>query len=357
MTCPNCQKEINPGAPFCGNCGYRLAAAPQPSAATDILAQPMPSVAASGVPSPPPPVTPWYNGEGGQPQTPTSAPMPVSTPFTGVQPAAPTVPQPPAYQGAEGTFTGGTAPPAYTAPASDGAQHNGKAIAAFVCGVVGCVGWLIPIAGVTLGILALVFGTIAIKSPRRVLAIIGMVLAVPVLAVSIFMWVKGTQQYLKTHPSTSSGAKSSGTHPLSATANQPISSPCYKVSIPTALTVTQTAGSCTFLGSSATTGEVYQVKILQVPAVTAANLPQAAQADANNVVNAVPGGSLSGKHATTFAHSPAYALTLSATDGSAGTIEYVYHVTPQGNLVIVLHTKQDGKGIDLSALENSWSWK
>lgn len=319
MPCPNCHQTTSPGAAFCGNCGYQLngAQAPQPPVAP----QPQTTIAPAA-----------------QPVSPATPLAPPATAAFAVQPA----PQP--------SYVGSTLPAGQTDNAS---QNNGKATAAFVMAVLGCVGWLIPLVGVILGILALIFGTLSLKSRRRVLAIIGIVLAVPVIAVSIFFWVRAAQQVLKNHASPLSGLTTSST----SQSLQTISSPCYTTKIPANLTVTQTAGSCTFRALNSTSGEEYEVKVLQIPQLSIANLAQDAQTDAKNIVNATPGGSISDQQVSTFSGSPAYTISIKATDGSAGTIDYIYDTTLQGNLVIVFHAQRSGAHTGLATIENNWSWQ
>lgn len=338
MTCPNCQHEVSPGAAFCGNCGFQLAQpggqfAPAPGVAPG---QPTPQ---SSIISP-------------STQTPQSVPPGQSNPLPAQQ-----IPQAQSFQSQPAVpyydAGGGVMTPYTTQNGASEAPNNGKAIASFVMGVLGCVGWLIPLIGVILGILALVFGTMSLKSPRRIFAIIGIVLAVPVIAVSIFFWVKAAEHIIKTKSSSLSGLTTHST----ASSLQTVRSPCYTTKIPANLTLTQTASSCTFEASSTTSGEEYVVKVLQAPTVSATNLADGAKADSANVVNAIPGGSITGQQATTFANSPAYSFDLAATDGSAGTLDYIYDNTSQGNLVIILHAQRTGKDIDLATIEKNWSWQ
>ncbi|GAC1392149.1 MAG: hypothetical protein NVSMB46_07160 [Candidatus Saccharimonadales bacterium] len=270
----------------------------------------------------------------------------------------PTVQQPimqTAYVGSNGGIISSNEASVFNSPNGvPNTSHNHLAIAAFVCGVIGCVGWIIPLAGTILGLLALIFGTIALRSQKRVFAITGIVLAIPVLALSIFFWVKAAQKLIKTRSQDNSSQVSA---PATNNTGSTITSPCYTFNTPSPLTITQTAGSCTFNGTDTTNGHIYEVKVLNVPQLTTARLPQLSLTDAKNVVNAVPGGSISGQQSTTFASSPAYTINIVASDGSAGSVSYVYHQTPQGNLIIIFHAEQNGKDTNLSAIENNWSWK
>lgn len=349
MTCPNCHQQVGPNATFCGNCGFQLRASQPAQTITSTQptitpAVPQQVVAPQGVQ----PIT----SQPASPSTQTAQPNYAAQPTVSVQQST----FQPAYAGAGGAFVGGAvAPTSFNnrlVEDSD-AHNNGKAIVAFVLGVLGCVGWLIPLVGVILGVLALVFGTIALKSQRRVFAIIGIALAVPVIAVSIFFWVRAAQHVLKSRSSPLSGLTTQST----SSGLQSITSPCYTTKIPASLTVTQTSGSCTFQALNSTSGEEYVVKVLQIPQLSISNLPQAAQTDAKNIENSIPGGSISNQQSSTFSGSPAYTIGLTATDKSAGTIDYIYDTTIQGNLVIIFHTQRSGKNADLSTIENNWAWQ
>ncbi len=312
MICPNCHQVVKPGAAFCGNCGFQLATAQAPVA-----------------PQPAPQQVPAVE----QQLTPVVPAHMHPAPFT----------QPIAVFGQSNNSAALATP----------THNNGKAIAAFVCGVLGLVGWIIPLLGVVLGLLALIFGTIAIRSQKRVFAIIGIVLAVPVLALSIFFWVRAAQSIVMNRSNPLSGI----TTPSGSGTTQDISTPCYTTKIPASLKVTVASGSCTFQAVSQATGETYTVKVLQAPDVTPTNLSDAAQADSKNVISSTPGGSISGQEPATFSGSPAYEVSLASTDGSAGTIDYIYRLTASGNLVIVIHTQRTGKKYDVSDIESAWDWK
>lgn len=274
MVCPQCQQTVDPGAQFCGNCGFKL------------------------------------------PQT-----------------------APAAYQ-----------PPTQTSSVNT-QDHSGKAIAAFVIGVLGLPASLIPIVGIVFGILAIIFGSISIHSRRKTLAKIGIVFAVIVLLASTFLWVMSAQELAKEQENGGSLATNSGKL-------QPITTPCYSTKIPAEMHVTKTDGSCTFLGASAGSKEQTEVKVIQVPGLTLASLATAAKADAANVVGSIPGGKITNQSTATFAGSHAYQIEIKSTDGSAGIISYVYDTTAQGNLVIVLHTQAQAHGdnYNLSLIESNWAW-
>ncbi len=342
MQCPQCQQTVDPGAMFCGNCGFQLAAAANNPGQT------------SGTPLSLSPAAPQPAQLSGQP-APSVAPLPEITPVDPGQ-VAPPAPQPVFQQPAlpANPVQQLVGPPS---PSYGGLQtptdHSGKAIASFVLSILGLPGSLIPIVGIIFAILAIVFGTMSLHSARKVFAKIGIGIGIFVLLVSVFFWVNYTQDILKEKQNGTSGTSSSDSR-----LQQAVTTPCYTTKVPAAMKITQTEGSCTFLAVSANSGEQQQVKVLQVPELTAANLATAATADAQNVVGAIPGGSITKQSAATFAGSPAYEIEVKATDGSAGTISYVYDTTTQGNLVIVLHTqaKAATNNYDLSAIESNWAW-
>lgn len=319
MLCARCQRTVDPGAIFCGNCGLRLQVADSTEAST-LESSDTRSYQTSANPG----VTALTK--------PTMDDSHQSTP------------------GASDTaMTSNTQTDAWQPPL----DHSGKAIASFILGVLGLPATLIPIVGIVFGVLAIVFGTLSIRSSRKVFAIIGMSLAVIVLLVSIFLWVRNTQELVSQRRSGTAVGTSEVNRKLQA-----VATPCFTTKIPADLAITRTDDSCTFLATNAQTGEQEQVKVLQVPQLTLASLATAAKGDADNVVSTIPGGSIVGQRTTTFSGSQAYEFVIKATDGSAGTISYVYNTSAQGNLVIVLHTQaranEDNFGLTL--IESNWSW-
>lgn len=57
-------------------------------------------------------------------------------------------------------------------------DKKGKALASFILGLCSIVGWILPIIGVPVTITGFVLGIIGLKSSRKVMAIIGIVLCV-----------------------------------------------------------------------------------------------------------------------------------------------------------------------------------
>lgn len=151
MTCTNCGSPLDQGAVFCGNCGRPIGqVAQQPPGAAG---------AHPNAPQAPPP------------------PSPTSQP----QPAVPAAPQ--AVAPAAAWASGASVPPA--APV----QHSGsagKATASMVLGIIGMVAWIVPLVGVPVTTLALVFGISNRHSARRGQAIAGIVLACISIPLIIF---------------------------------------------------------------------------------------------------------------------------------------------------------------------------
>ncbi|MGH7240834.1 MAG: hypothetical protein ACREGB_00890 [Candidatus Saccharimonadales bacterium] len=281
MQCPKCQQSTDPGAAYCGNCGYKLDPA-----------QPLPALAGTG-----------SDGPAGY--------------------------------------------PVYVRH-----DHGNKAIASLVLAVLGIPACLIPVVGLVFGVLALVFGTLSFRSSRKKFAVVGIVLGAVVVLGSLYLWMRNAQVLVNGHNTNQSTHVSA----VDESSLQTVSTPCYETKIPIAMKVTHSANSCTFLGTTTGGAEQEEVKVLQVPGLTLANLTTAARADVTNVVGSIPGGSIAKQQSATFAHSQAYEVDITSTDGSTGTISYVYDATAQGNLVIVLHTQASGANYDLSTIESHWSW-
>lgn len=55
-------------------------------------------------------------------------------------------------------------------------QGGGKAIAALVLGIVGMLGWCLPLCGFPINLVGLILGIMDLKGPKRTLAVWGVVL-------------------------------------------------------------------------------------------------------------------------------------------------------------------------------------
>jgi hypothetical protein len=243
--------------------------------------------------------------------------------------------------------------PAEATTAAKVRDHGGKAIAAFVIGLLGLVAWLVPVVGLVFGLVAMIFGTIAFHSRRRAFARTGIALSVLVLGASLFMWVHSAQQLSRVNPAGASSTNSSADGSL-----QVVVTPCYSTRLPASMSLIGNNGSCTFTGSDTTTGEQASVKVLNVPGLSQASLPNVAQTDAANIVKSLPGGQVSDEQTTQFAGNAAYQITVKVRDGSGGMVDYIYNPTTQGNLVIVTHSQVhlSRDNFDLNLIESNWKW-
>ena len=70
-------------------------------------------------------------------------------------------------------------------------QGGGKAIASLVLGIVGMLGWCIPLCGFPINLVGLILGIMDLKGPKRPLAIWGVVLCSIGLLLSIINAIAG----------------------------------------------------------------------------------------------------------------------------------------------------------------------
>ncbi len=233
-------------------------------------------------------------------------------------------------------------------------DHSGKAIIAFVVGVVGLVAWLVPIAGLVAGLVAMVCGTIAFHSRRRAFARSGIALSALVLSASLFMWVHSAQRL----SSTASANAPSSTNSAADGSLQAVVTSCYTTKVPRAMNITGNSATCTFRATNPVSGEQLGVKVLNIPNLTSTTLTDIATSDTATVLRAISGGRVTNQQSALFVGSATYQIDVVATDGSGGTIDYIYDQTPQGNLVIVTHSQVhvSGDNTGRSLIEANWSW-
>jgi hypothetical protein len=226
------------------------------------------------------------------------------------------------------------------------------AIAGFVIALFGLAAWLVPVAGLVIGLLGLILGSIAFHSHRRVFARSGITLSVIVLAASLFMWVHSAQRL-------SGAAQAQDTNASSASdVLQTVTTSCYSTKVPARMQLSGVEGSCTFQGNDPLSGEQQAVKVLNVPGLSAEGLANVAAADVRNVLKSVPKGRLHDEHSTLFAGSVAYRATITTPDDSGGMIDYVFHPTKAGNLIIVTHSLMHmNADLDIGTVEDNWSWQ
>lgn len=177
MNCSSCNQPLNEGATFCGNCGAQVFSAQQVAAPQPVrIAQPQ---------TPQPQQVPLPVQTAAEPQPQQMQQQFVQSAVNVLQaPAiAPTAPQP-AYAMPAGPQY---APQQLGAPARQG---GGKAIAALVLGIL-CIlfALLIPIMGLILAVLAIIFGSLTIKTNMRGFALTGLIAGSAGILLSIIMTV------------------------------------------------------------------------------------------------------------------------------------------------------------------------
>jgi hypothetical protein len=330
MNCLNCGSEIDEGAVYCGNCGQQVQAVPPdaPVRPTEPTSQPVqtaqPAILSSTA----------------------SVQAPTQPAFA--QPALATSGQTPAVPG-----------PAYGSPAEFHKPGGGKAIASFVLGVVGLLVWLVPILGLIVGILAVVFGTMSTKSGHRKLAISGVVLGGIAIALSLFFFAYNVQQ-LSEAPKRDVALQS--TQPTSVTSTdqagmQSISTPCFMTTLSAEVAVTKSPTSCSFDGVTQSSDERWVVKALTArPVGTDTQLSAVAKDDMSNVLSLIPGGYIVDQELTSFAGKTAYAFQIASSEGQGSArISYIRHTNNQYNLFIVGRFVNVGDD-SLSPVEVNWKW-
>lgn len=162
MNCKNCGLQLDNGAAYCGNCGMAVAA---PTIDTNLTAAPQPAAPNSLAASPPSQPSPVQ---------PVPAPAVVPQPNPVMQPA-----QPPQH-GMQGQ------PYAYAQPTAGG---NSKGVASLVCGILSIPAAIIPIAGLGLGIAAIIFsGKSKKQAPGNGMATAGLVLGIIGIVFGFITW-------------------------------------------------------------------------------------------------------------------------------------------------------------------------
>lgn len=167
MKCNNCGAEINPSSDFCGNCGQKLVGSS--SAATE---QPINDVVNN------------------QSQQPIVNEQVVSTTEQQNVPNATT-------QGFEPTLGVNSVPATNFNQAAVQENNGNLAIVGMVLGILGIIGSLVPLIGLIMGVLAIVFGSLKLKTNRRKFAIASLSLGVVVVLLSLVIWVVSANYLIK----------------------------------------------------------------------------------------------------------------------------------------------------------------
>jgi hypothetical protein len=317
MNCQNCHEPIEPGAAFCGNCGYPVQA-PAPQAGLQNTA----------------PAQVWQN-----PQAPIVNNQPT--------PVAPNTPAP-------------TAPSYALATPS---QHAGEtsAILAVILGIIGLAGagFLIPIIGLVFGAAGLCMGTISRRKAQRHLAIIGLIIATLAIVAGF-----GALVWNLEHTNKNSGQNAkTGQSDASSKALSKLTTACYSFDLIDKYNISNNSGSCNttiFNGQTFTNStDVYKIVATKAGTNNPATFTQVAkQAINQDIQNNLPGFSITSQGPSSFAGSLAYTVYAANKSQDTAVVETgVLHQTSSGdNAFDILHAI-NGSSINLQTLEAQWQWK
>jgi flagellar hook-basal body complex protein FliE len=330
MNCQNCHELIEPGATFCGNCGYPLQAAaptPPPNTVPPQIAQaepPTPEAAPVSQPPPPPTIT---------------APQPSPVP-----PAPSSTPAVPSY--------------ALATPS----HHVGEttALLALIFGIIGIVGagFFIPIFGLAFGAAGLCVGTVSRRQARRRLAIVGLVFSTVAIAAGFAALVHNAQHDKNPNPNSQTGQSNAASKVSSK-----LNTPCYSFNLIDKYNVSNSSGSCdttAFNGQSFTTStNIYKIVATKGGAIEPGTFSQLSkQAIDKDVADNLPGFNVTSEGPSSFAGSLAYSVYAVNKQQDTAVVETgVLRQTSNGyNVFDILHAI-NGASVNLQALEGQWQWK
>ena len=313
MNCQNCHEPLEPGAAFCGNCGY-----PVQPAATGVM---------NNVAVP----------QAGQPQ--------------------PTVGSTPQTPGSGGTSA--SQPPSYAIATANHHAGETPAVLAVIAGVIGIAGsFLIPIIGLVFGVLGLCMGTVSRRMAHRRLGLAGLILSCLAIVAGLGALAYNYQHNKDTTPNGKTGLSNSSSKVLSH-----LTTPCYSFNLVDQYNISNTSGSCDASAYNGTTFEnstiVYKIVATNAGTVDPGTFAQLAKAGIEkDIHDNLPTFKIDNEGSSSFAGSIAY--SAHASDQSQGTaiIEtLVLHPTSKGDNVFDLVHAINGTSVDLQTLEAQWQWK
>jgi hypothetical protein len=345
--CAKCHQPVEAGAQFCGNCG-------------EVVPQ-------SAVPTPTTPVPP-------------SSPSPVAQP-TVSPPASPTPPDSQAspsqvsqvYQSTNPTpapklgnmAAAGSAPvqaspiPSYAVPTKGHKQH--RATIGLAIGIVGIfAALLIAIVGVALGIVGVVLSTTTPKTDtNKGIKLASLIVSILAIVVSLAAWVYVIEKNVSaTHSASTTSAPASGSGAVSEAS---ATTPCYTISFPSSLNVSNSSGSCDLKAYNASTldasSNVYEVQPSTIAGLTTSEF-NSTFSSSSELNKAFPGFKVSNEQTGEFAGQPDISFTsYDTTNNVTFAAAFVLHNTSAGNnnLLFVIHG-QNGTSASLDALEGGWIW-
>lgn len=302
MNCPQCNKTVEQGAVFCGNCGQSLTSAP---------------------------IAPTY------------------VPAPNVQPLSQQVP-PPGFQ---------PAVPGYAAATPLQQKQETKALLSVIFGSVAIPFCLIPIIGLVIGIAGAVLGTLSRGSAKKTLSTIGLIISCIAILAALGMWAYNLNQ-----KNTEKKRNKSTGESTAIVSTSIIRTPCYSISFTKTMnTDNDKNDSCDVRAYEGPTIEqsnvIYKVYGNQVNNITNENFHNIAKTALEKDISAtLPGFTIDSERTAEFAGSPAY--IVNATNGEIAVVEAaIFRKVGAGyNLFSVVHATK-GKTTDLKALEAQWQWK
>ena len=182
MTCQKCGNELDSTSKFCGSCGMPISQQP-PEQPIGSVPQQQPTEANNQVNQPMPP-TPESTYQQSSSTTQSS-----QNHIGAAYQQASTMPNTPpkASQVATANYNTGTAT-AVPAPVAH-SNNSGKSVSSLVVGILAIFGSLIPIVGFIMGIIAVILGSISLKSSKRGMSISGLVIGIIAIVLSLIMFV------------------------------------------------------------------------------------------------------------------------------------------------------------------------
>ena len=355
IICPNCKQSVEPGALFCGNCGYSLQLQPasQP-------VQQAPTTSNQAVPQSPVQSTPLTQSQ------------PVQQPITPQPPVQSNVSQvysngpanniaSPSYPPVPMTNTGNANIPSYAIAQNNSKQH--WVIIALIVGVFGIASGilLMPILGVILGVIGIVLYTVSYKyiiGPMKILGI-----AFPILALLSGL---GTWTYNMVSLSNSTnGSYSTSSSPLMS-----VNTPCFSFKISSAFKVSNSKGSCNvkiYNGSSLSAStQAYDIFSMSLPIGTSINQvfnSTAVKAYAQQITKQGSNFKITNQGNTTFEGQSTYFINgyYKHNNNLLSFFEdIVYNPNSNasnGDNFYIIAAVNENKTDNLNYLKNNWQWQ
>lgn len=301
MTCPNCREPVEEGALYCGNCGHRMS-----------LAEPRVTDKAEDIETKDAEVT----------ETPQDLPD-------------------------------------YTVPDDDTQSKHFRATMGIIFGLVGIVGALfLPLSGLVLGAAGLVFATMSLRTSKRTLSIISLIIASIAVIAGIASWVYAINQQANTKAKASKVVSATNSAPIISASS--IKTPCYTIKFLNKINIENPENTCNlnaFNGASfSVSTEAYKVYATTSNVLGVNFSSLAKQAVEKDVKQSLPTFKIVHEEAGTFAASPAYFVTANNGAGVSVVEAAVFHQTSNPeNFFVVVHAV-GGSSVDLNDLQLGWQW-